>query len=125
LICLGANYPQNSEYALISLEILPDFDSTMRRFESSRPSQAVWRLEILPLAMLEMRANGGLLQICGRSQDTKLGHFREKSPIVSGGYLKYSRFWETLTGDRVRSALRGGRGSAWELERPLLGFHLG
>jgi hypothetical protein len=24
-----------------------------------------------------------------------------KSPIVSGGYLKYSRFWETPTGDRV------------------------
>jgi hypothetical protein len=35
-----------------------------------------------------------------------------KSPIVSGGYLKYSRFWKTATGDWVRSGLRGGRGSA-------------
>jgi hypothetical protein len=31
-----------------------------------------------------------------------------KTPKVSGGLLNYSRFWETATGDRVRSALRGG-----------------
>jgi hypothetical protein len=31
-----------------------------------------------------------------------------KSPKVSGGSLKYSRFRETAAGDRVRSALRGG-----------------
>src|SRR5216684_7680688 len=35
----------------------------------------------------------------------------EKSPKVSGEYLKYSRFWETATGDRVRSTLRGARQS--------------
>jgi hypothetical protein len=34
-----------------------------------------------------------------------------EQPIVSGQYLKYSRFWETATGDRVRSALRGRCGS--------------
>src|ERR1700724_1121544 len=34
-----------------------------------------------------------------------------KSPIVSGGYLKYSRFRETAAGDRVRSTLRGRGGS--------------
>jgi hypothetical protein len=33
-------------------------------------------------------------------------------PIVSGKHLKNSRFWETAAGDKVRSALRGGRGSA-------------
>src|SRR5260370_232960 len=38
----------------------------------------------------------------------KLVPAETKSPIVSGGYLKYSRFWETATGDRVRSGLRGG-----------------
>jgi hypothetical protein len=32
---------------LISFRRLPDFDSTMRRFESSRPSQAVTQLEIV------------------------------------------------------------------------------
>jgi hypothetical protein len=30
-----------------------------------------------------------------------------KTPIVSGDYLKYSRFWETVTGDWVWSTLRG------------------
>jgi hypothetical protein len=37
----------------------------------------------------------------------KLAAAGVNSPIVSGGYLKYSRFWETATGDRVRS------GPAW------------
>jgi hypothetical protein len=44
----------------------------------------------------------------------KLAAAGVKPPIVSGGYLKYSRFWETATGDRVRSGLRGGRGDAVE-----------
>jgi hypothetical protein len=38
----------------------------------------------------------------------KLGAAGAKSPIVSGGHLKYSRFRETATGDGVRSRLRGG-----------------
>ncbi len=33
------NFRYFSERALISLKVLPDFDSTIRRFESSRPSQ--------------------------------------------------------------------------------------
>jgi len=41
-----------------------------------------------------------------------LGILRAKQPVVSSGHLKYSRFWETAPGDRVRSGLRGGRGSA-------------
>src|ERR1700687_4436201 len=41
----------------------------------------------------------------------KLAAAGAKSAIVSGGYLKYYRFWETATGDRVRSGLRGGRRS--------------
>jgi hypothetical protein len=36
----------------------------------------------------------------------ELGSPGAKSPIVSGGYLKYSRFRETGTGDWVRYALR-------------------
>jgi hypothetical protein len=39
LIPLGPNSVLFSECALISLKVLADFDSTMRRFESSRPSQ--------------------------------------------------------------------------------------
>jgi hypothetical protein len=38
----------------------------------------------------------------------ELGSPGAKSPIVSGGYLKYSRFRETGTGDSARYAL-GGR----------------
>jgi hypothetical protein len=39
----------------------------------------------------------------------KLAAVGAKSPIVSGGYSKYSCIRETAAGDRVRSALRGGR----------------
>src|SRR5216683_667797 len=42
----------------------------------------------------------------------KLAAVGAKSPKVSGGYLKYSCFRETATGDRFRSTLLGGRGSA-------------
>jgi hypothetical protein len=38
----------------------------------------------------------------------KLAAAGAKSPMVSGGYLKDSRFRETATGDRVRSGLDGG-----------------
>jgi hypothetical protein len=44
-------------------------------------------------------------------------NLRAKSPIVSGKYLKYSRFRETATGDRVRSGLRGGPWSPRSLPR--------
>jgi hypothetical protein len=40
-----------------------DFDSTMRRFESSRPSHAVRQLEIAPTYIWEMPVNGGPFQI--------------------------------------------------------------
>jgi hypothetical protein len=57
----------------------------------------------------------GLLQIGWRSPGSEIGRSGAKSPIVSGGYLKYSRFRETAAGDRVRSGLRGGVGivSRW------------
>ena len=48
LMSLRLNSAPFSEYPLKSLMVLLDFDSPMRRFESSRPSQAVRRLEILP-----------------------------------------------------------------------------
>jgi hypothetical protein len=51
-----------------------------------------------------MPANCGLLQTGAPS--LPIPTMRAKSPIVSGGYLKYSRFRETATGDRVRSAWR-------------------
>jgi hypothetical protein len=38
----------------------------MREFESSRSSQAVWQLEIVPSKIREMPANGGFLQFLTR-----------------------------------------------------------
>jgi hypothetical protein len=38
-------------------------------------------------------------------QAPELGSPGAKSPIISVGYLKYSRFRETRVGDRVRTAL--------------------
>src|SRR5207249_2002359 len=40
-----------------------DFDSTIRRFESSRPSQAVTQPQIVGFEIQEVPANGRLLQI--------------------------------------------------------------
>src|SRR5260370_34448326 len=91
-----------------------DFDSTIRRFESSRPSQPVRRLETLPPDLLERPANCGVLRFNGRSPGTALGHFRlgladSLRRILE---IKYSRFWESAAGDRGRSALRGRACSA-------------
>jgi hypothetical protein len=48
-----------------------DLDSTMRRFESCRPSQAVRQLEIVAFEILEMPANWGLLEICAPSPSSQ------------------------------------------------------
>ena len=78
LIHLGLHFASFSEYTLISLRVLPDFDSTIRRFESSRPSQAVRRLETLPSVTSEMPANGGLLRIGYRSPGSQIGRCRRE-----------------------------------------------
>ena len=77
------------------------------KVRSLPPSQSVVQLEIVTPEIREMPANGGFL-LRLRLYTLKLDNLGARSPIVSGGYLKYSRFWETPTGDRVRSALRGG-----------------
>jgi hypothetical protein len=49
----------------------------------------------------------GFCNSAGGLQTPNLNDCRPESSKVSGGSLKYSRFWETAIGDRVRSALRG------------------
>src|SRR5882757_11104105 len=71
LMYLGAESAVSSENPLKSLRIRADFDSTIRRFESSRPSQAVRRSEKVLLILAEKPANGGLLRIGYRSPDSK------------------------------------------------------
>ena len=75
---LGSDFAHFSEYALISLKVLPDFDSTIRRFESSRPSQAVMRPEKVSLILAERPANGGLLRIGQQSPGSDFGHSRSE-----------------------------------------------
>jgi hypothetical protein len=41
----------------------------------------------------------GFCEFAAGLQAPKLAAVGTKSPKVSGGYLKYSRFWETATGD--------------------------
>ena len=49
----------------------------------------------------------GFCELVTSLQALILGILTAKWPIVSGGHLKNSRFWETAAGDRVRSTLRG------------------
>jgi hypothetical protein len=64
-------------------------------FESSRPSQAVWRLEKPPLIVGEMPANRGFCELTIGLQATYLAAFTEKTLKVSGRMPKYFRFQET------------------------------
>ena len=69
-----------------------------------------WRL--YPLSPQKCPPMAGFCELAIGLRVPKWGAAGAKSPIVSDGYLKYSRFRETATGDRVRSGLRDGRGSA-------------
>ena len=49
----------------------------------------------------------GFYELVGGLRARVLATSGPEQPIVSGQYLKFSRFWETAIGDRVRSGLRG------------------
>jgi hypothetical protein len=81
----------------------------IRKFESSRPSQAVWQLEIVPLEMLEMPTNGGLLQIYAPSLNSKSGQsLREDSESLRPHAGKFP-----FSGDRDRRL--GSICTAWQM----------
>ena len=52
-----------------------------------------------PVRVAEEPANGGLSLFGERSPGTHLTVYEPESSKVSGNSLKYSRFWETVTGD--------------------------
>jgi hypothetical protein len=56
---LGVNFTNNSEQALILLRVLPDFDSAIRRFDPSRPSQPVTQPKIDWTEIAESLKNTG------------------------------------------------------------------
>jgi hypothetical protein len=80
----------------------------MRKFESSPPQPAshstvdCWLVNPINACQLGLFANWLCVSIL-----PNLNNLRAKLQIVSGLHLKYSRFLETTTRDRVRSALRG------------------
>ena len=70
-----------------------------------------WRLLAPCLCIQKFRSRKPWLSVKSDRTTSKLAAAGGKSPIVSGGYLKYSRFWETATGDR------GSIGTAWRGRR--------
>ena len=54
------------------------FQSTISRFESSRPSQPVLRSEKISLILAERPANGGLLRISHEFLGSDIGHSRSE-----------------------------------------------
>jgi hypothetical protein len=65
----------------------------------------------LRLSMLKSEKsppNGAFCRFAFRLYIQHFYNLSEKTSIVSGQGLKYSRFWEMRAGDLVRSTLRGG-----------------
>ena len=85
-----------------------DFDSTIRRFESSRPSQPLAQRKIVCTFVTKSPQNKAFLAFCEMSPDTEMGNYREKLPKVSGRYQKIFPFSADFRGDFFRSALGGG-----------------
>jgi hypothetical protein len=63
-------------------------------------------------------ANCGFCKFYVRLYTPNLNNLGAKSPIVSGLHLKYSRFLETTTRDRIRSALRSRVAVFWPSNCP-------
>ena len=92
--------------ALKSLVESSDFDSAIRRFDSSRPSQAAYQLEIVCAKMAESPQNTGFFEFAAVSLDSKNPQLSRENPEGLQPILKYSHFRETFGGDFFRSALR-------------------
>jgi hypothetical protein len=88
----GLDFTKISERPLIYNEKLADFDSPMRRFESSRPSQAMRLDAVSAQPTSEKPANGGLSQFGSRSPDSQFGYLWTENGEVSGHSLKNSVF---------------------------------
>src|ERR1700733_16091185 len=73
-----ARMPVNSEQDCCWLQREAGMPMVIRRFESSRPSQAVRRSEKLSLILAERPANGGLLRIGHQSPGSDFGHSRSE-----------------------------------------------
>ena len=96
---MGSNSASDSECALIS-----DFDSTMRRFESSRPSQHSGVRSSSP-GNARLGVNARFPRVRFRLQTPNSVISGRQLPKVSSHDREYSRFADTVGGDSVRSRL--------------------
>ena len=99
----GANFDIFSECALILLANWSDFDSAIRRFDSSRPSQPVRSLEIFPAKSLESPPLAGFFPQPKSLRIPNLVILRPTVPKFSARSRHYYHFLEKQTGDWVRS----------------------
>jgi hypothetical protein len=90
-----------------------DFDSAIRRFDSSRSSQPFLFLENFLLGVRKPRQMR-LLSLRAVSRDGSSNLLTGKFPKVSGRDNENSRFPETRSGDRGIKPLPGSR--QWESE---------
>jgi hypothetical protein len=111
------------EFSAKTAEIRPTFQRRFLKWEygSSNPPRSAnqsgaWRL--CPQEAEKCPPMAGFGESAISLRTPKPAAVGAKSPIVSGRYLKYSRFRETAAGDRVRSALRG-RGGRPLSDKPL------
>jgi hypothetical protein len=91
-----------------------------RECGSSNPPRSASQSDARRLCPLQRHKGPPMAGFCELAiglRAPELGSPGAKSPIVSGGYLKYSRFREAGAGDGVRSKLRGRACSA---NRPFL-----
>jgi hypothetical protein len=92
-----------------------DFDSTIRRFESSRPSQPIAQLKIVRNLVAKSFKIRDFLRYGGFLRSSKIYSLNEKTLKVSGRFRKYSRFREIFGGGLFRSAPKWW---GWQLLKP-------
>jgi hypothetical protein len=107
------------QFSTKSGEIPPTFQRAFLNWEcaSSNPPRSARQSKARRLCPPQCHKGPPMAGFCEWAIGLRAPEFGSpgaKSPIVSGGYLKCSRFRETGTGDRVRSALRGRRCSQYQ-----------
>jgi hypothetical protein len=99
----GANFDIFSECALILLANWSDFDSAIRRFDSSRPSQPVRSPEISPTMSPRSPPLAAFLPLAKSLRVPNLPFIRPAVPKISTHLRHCGRFLEKQSGNLVRS----------------------
>jgi hypothetical protein len=95
----GRTERESSEYSLMALTVLADFDSAIRRYDRFRPSQAVWPPGPATLASEKRPQTAGFRAFASRLQAPMSTFSAAELPKVSDRFRGNSRFGETGAGD--------------------------